>query len=111
MILPTLEQEATIREHLFALYPYLNALKSKELVLFYEYFLAHPLAVKPKTPRPLTLNGTESLLVLLAEIYPKDSLVDWLGQVPLYNGSNLYVLAMGAFAIISGLSQTAKIKN
>lgn len=51
------------------------------------------------------------MLVLLGEIYPKDSLVDWLAQVPLYTGTNLYILAMGAFSIISGLSESAQLNN
>jgi hypothetical protein len=49
--------------------------------------------------------------VLLGEIYPKDVLTDWLAQVPLYTGPNLYLLAMGAFSIISGLSESGKLKN
>lgn len=101
MVLPTLEQEETIQQHLVMLFPHLHLLKNKELQLFYEYLLAHKTKEKPKLPPPKSLVGAESLLVLLGEIYPKDLLVDWLTQVPIYNGQSTYILAMGAFSIIS----------
>jgi hypothetical protein len=31
--------------------------------------------------------------------------------VPLYNGSNAYIISMGAFSIISGLSESVKLRN
>lgn len=90
------------------LFPYLPMLNAKELLLFYEYLLAYKLTSKPKIPPPKPLIGSEALLVLLAEVYPKDFLIEWLKQVPLYTGSNAYMLAMGAFSIISGLSEKAR---
>ena len=90
------------------LFPCLPMLSPKELQLFLEYLLAYKLASKPKIPPPKPLAGCEALLVLLAELYPKDFLVEWLKQVPLYSGSNAYMVAMGAFAIISGLSEKAR---
>lgn len=83
-------------------------LNAKELQLFFEYLLAYKLTSKPKIPPPKPLIGCESLLVILAEIYPKDFLIEWLKQVPLYSGSNAYMIAMGAFSIISGLSEKAR---
>lgn len=107
MVLPTLEKEEVIREHLLMLFPYLPMLNAKELLLFYEYLLAYKLTSKPKIPPPKPLIGSEALLVLLAEVYPKDFLIEWLKQVPLYTGSNAYMLAMGTFSIVSGLSLKA----
>jgi len=41
---------------------------------------------KPKITKPRSLNNHEVILTLLAEIYPKDFLIEWLSFVPLYNG-------------------------
>jgi hypothetical protein len=57
------------------------------------------------------LIDCEGLLIILAELYPKDFLIEWLKQVPLYNGSNTYMISMGAFSIISGLSEKCKAAN
>jgi len=38
-------------------------------------------------------------------------MIDWLKSVPLYEGNNLYLISMGAFSIISGLSSNVKLKN
>jgi len=38
-------------------------------------------------------------------------LLSWLGQVPLYNGNNLYLLAMGAFSILAELPENVQAKN
>ena len=81
------------------------------LLLFYEYLLAHKISPPPKLPNPKNINNAESLLVLLGELYPKDQLLEWLGQVPLYDGNNLYILAMGTFSILGGLSENIQSKN
>ena len=49
--------------------------------------------------------------MILGELYNKDFLVEWLKQVPLYSGNNTYMLAMGAFSVISGLSPAARTAN
>jgi hypothetical protein len=66
------------------------------------------MAVRPKLPPPKPIVGCEGLLVILGELYPKDFLIEWLKQVPLYAGNNTYMLAMGAFSVISGLSEATK---
>lgn len=108
MALPTLEKEEAIREHLLLLFPHVNTLNAKELMLFFEYLLAHKMTLRPKVPPPKPLAGSEGLLVILAELYSKDFLIEWLKQVPLYNGDNSYMLAMAAFSVISGLSEKTK---
>jgi hypothetical protein len=75
MALPTLEKEEAIREHLLLLFPHVPAFNSKELLLFFEYLLAHKMTVKPKLPTPKPLADCEGLLVILAELYPKDFLL------------------------------------
>ena len=71
MLLPTLESSESVKEHLTMLYPHLNNLNSKELQLFYEYLLANKVEPLPKLPNPKSLNSAESLLIVLAELYPK----------------------------------------
>ena len=65
----------------------------------------------PKLPNPKSLSSAESLLVLLGELYPRDELVEWLGQIPLYSGDNLYMLAMGAFGIVGNLSEEVQLRE
>jgi len=52
MILPTLEKEDAIREHLLMLFPHVPLMKANELLLFYEFVLAYKLKNKPKIPLP-----------------------------------------------------------
>lgn len=111
MALPTLEKPEAVREHLLLLFPHLPALSARELLLFLEYLLAQGMTARPKVPPPKALAGCEGLLVILGELYGKDFLIEWLKQVPLYSGSNTYMLAMGAFSIISGLSSSARSVN
>jgi hypothetical protein len=111
MALPTLEKPEAVREHLLLLFPHVPALSARELLLFFEYLLAHGMAARPKVPLPRPLGGCEGLLVILGELYSKDFLVEWLKQVPLYSGSSTYMLAMGAFSLISGLSPTVRTAN
>ena len=44
--------------------------------------------------------------MLLGELYPKAQLLEWLKQVPLYQGDNVYMLAMGTFSILADIDRT-----
>lgn len=68
------------------------------------------MTARPKLPPPKPLTDCESLLVILSELYAKDFLVEWLKQVPLYSGNNTYMLSMGAFSVISGLTSSLRAR-
>lgn len=70
------------------------------MLLLMQKVLAFKPATKPKIPHPKPLEGIESILVILSELYEADSLVEWIKGIPLYQGDSPYVLAMGYFAIL-----------
>ena len=111
MILSTFENAAQVASFLPALYPSINLLEKHEMLLLLEKILAYRPKTKPRIPHPKPLEGIESVLVILSELYPSDSLVEWIKYVPVYQGDSAYVLAMGYFSILEKMSGQIKNRN
>lgn len=50
-------------------------------------------------------------MVIFNELYPADLLIKWLEYIPVYEGSNVYVLSMGFFSISEKMSKSCKFKH